>query len=137
MRLPTSSPFWGLSLAVLGQCVQAVTDLSVGMDVSEALDAQNQGVVFKNLNGETVDAIGVVKDYGYEWARVRIMVDPDGTYGLVQDLDYVIETARKPMFVPYLYQMFSRAYIPSLCVFVESFNRNQARQNLTTISSSS
>jgi len=30
-----------------------------------------------------------VKDHSYNWVRVRLMVDPDGQYGLSQDLPYV------------------------------------------------
>lgn len=60
-----------------------------GMDVSEARMAELAGVRFKDLNGQVKPALKIVKDHGYGWVRVRLMIDPDGKYGLAQDLPYV------------------------------------------------
>ncbi|UQN09412.1 glycosyl hydrolase 53 family protein [Deinococcus sp. QL22] len=60
-----------------------------GIDVSEARGAEAAGVTFKDRAGAVKPALQIVKDHQYNWVRVRLMVDPDGTYGLLQDLPYV------------------------------------------------
>ena len=61
-----------------------------GMDVSEALSVLRGGGRLYYPNGTTeADPVAIVSQAGHEWIRVRIMVDPDGYYGLDQDLEYV------------------------------------------------
>lgn len=44
-------------------------------------------------NGTSGDAIDILASHGFNYARIRILVDPPGNYALNQDLDYVIATA--------------------------------------------
>ncbi|BDP43277.1 arabinogalactan endo-beta-1,4-galactanase (plasmid) [Deinococcus aetherius] len=60
-----------------------------GIDVSEARGAEAAGVQFRDRDGTVKPALQLVTDHGYNWVRVRLMVDPDGRYGLLQDLPYV------------------------------------------------
>lgn len=60
-----------------------------GIDVSEARGAEARGVAFKDTTGVVKPALQIVQDHSYNWVRVRLMVDPDGRYGLFQDLPYV------------------------------------------------
>ncbi|GHF49396.1 arabinogalactan endo-1,4-beta-galactosidase [Deinococcus metalli] len=60
-----------------------------GVDVSEARDAELHGVQFRDTDGKVRPALKIVKDHKFGWVRVRLMVDPDGRYGLAQDLPYV------------------------------------------------
>ena len=60
-----------------------------GIDVSEARGAEAKGVAFKDTSGTVKPALQIVRDHSYNWVRVRLMVDPDGGYGLFQDLPYV------------------------------------------------
>lgn len=68
--------------------------LVAGLDPSEAYMVEDNGGVFRRLDGTPVHSLQVVKENGYKWIRLRIMVDPTGTYGLAQDLDYVLRMAR-------------------------------------------
>lgn len=49
---------------------------------------------YKDVDGVPKDGIQIFKDHGYTYARLRVLVDPSGTYGLFQDIDYVKEMAR-------------------------------------------
>ncbi len=40
-------------------------------------------------------AIEILSDHGFEYARIRLLVEPGDAYGLHQDLEYVIETAKR------------------------------------------
>ena len=60
-----------------------------GFDASEAREAQAKGVAYKDTNGTTKAALQIFKDHTYNWVRLRLMVDPNGQYGLFQDLTYV------------------------------------------------
>jgi len=60
-----------------------------GIDVSEARGAEAGGVAFKDRDGTVKPAMQLVQDHQYTWIRVRLMVDPNGQYGLFQDLPYV------------------------------------------------
>mmetsp|Transcript_1838 Transcript_1838/g.3542 ORF Transcript_1838/g.3542 Transcript_1838/m.3542 type:complete len:199 (+) Transcript_1838:38-634(+) len=68
--------------------------LMIGTDVSEVFMVQDGGGLFRYRNGTlAASGLDIVRHYGYCYARVRIMVDPVGTYGLVQDLDHVLRLA--------------------------------------------
>jgi arabinogalactan endo-1,4-beta-galactosidase len=70
--------------------------LAAGVDASEALMAEDGGAVYRRLeDGSVAPALAIVKEHGYQWIRLRIMVDPNGKYGLAQDLDYVLRMARQ------------------------------------------
>jgi len=68
--------------------------IQVGCDSSESLGARRAGVKYKDVDGTEKDPLEIFKDHGYRWARLRVMVDPDGTHGLFQDIEYVKEMAR-------------------------------------------
>jgi arabinogalactan endo-1,4-beta-galactosidase len=69
--------------------------IQVGCDPSESLGARRAGVKYKDIDGTEKDPMKIFKDHGYRWARLRVMVNPDGTHGLFQDIDYVKEMARE------------------------------------------
>jgi arabinogalactan endo-1,4-beta-galactosidase len=71
--------------------------IQVGCDPSESLGARRAGVKYKDVDGTEKDPLEIFKDHGYQWARLRVMVDPDGTHGLFQDTEYVKEMAREIM----------------------------------------
>ena len=60
-----------------------------GFDPSEANGALRQNVQYKDMNGNVKDPLVIFKEHGYQWTRIRVMVDPSGSYGLFQDLAYV------------------------------------------------
>lgn len=62
----------------------------VGADLSEALYAQDRGVVFHDTDGAPKDALQIFVDHGYTWARVRVNVDPPDNpqYAMFTDLAY-------------------------------------------------
>jgi arabinogalactan endo-1,4-beta-galactosidase len=68
--------------------------IQVGCDASESLGARRAGVKYKDVDGTEKEPLEIFKDHGYRWARLRVMVDPDGTHGLFQDIEYVKEMAR-------------------------------------------
>jgi len=61
-----------------------------GADLSEALYAQDHGVVFRDTGGEAKDVLQIFVDHGYTWARVRVNVDPpdDPEYAMFTDVEY-------------------------------------------------
>ena len=65
----------------------------VGFDGSESLGARLAKVPFKDIDGTLKDPIEIFKDHGYGWSRLRVMVDPDGTHGLFQTMEYVKKMA--------------------------------------------
>ena len=65
-----------------------------GVDPSEAYGVLDAGGIFTDERGRTVDPLGIIKQKGCQWVRLRIMVDPNGEYGLFQDLSYVVRMAR-------------------------------------------
>ena len=107
VRRPVVQATLGLLAAGLSACAAGVPDPATsaalhtqatavqptewvkGIDVSEARAAEAAGVKFRDLNGTVKPALQLVKDHQYGWVRVRLMIDPDGNYGLFQDLPYV------------------------------------------------
>jgi len=79
----------------LGALQAPSTDLDIGMDATEALGALQAGAVYRRLNGVVQNPFQMMRSYGYQWSRIRVMVDPNGDYGLLQDQHYVLETARQ------------------------------------------
>jgi len=62
--------------------------------------AEDGGAVFRRLEDNSVaPALSIVQEHGYQWVRLRIMIDPVGTYGLAQDLSYVLRMARQAKLV--------------------------------------
>ena len=74
------------------QAQAVASDWVRGVDVSEARMAESGGVAFKDTDGTAKAALQIVQDHRYNWVRVRLMIDPDGNYGLAQDLPYVKAT---------------------------------------------
>lgn len=66
-----------------------------GFDGSEALGAKRSNVIFKDIDGTPKEPIQIFKDHGYTYSRLRVMVNPSGSYGLFQDVEYVKEMARE------------------------------------------
>ncbi|MFW8627516.1 glycoside hydrolase family 53 protein [Deinococcus sp. ME38] len=86
-------PLTALLTLALPACSAATTPQADafmrGVDVSEARDAERSGVQFRDLDGQVKPALQIIRDHRYDWVRVRLMIDPDGRYGLTQDLPYV------------------------------------------------
>ncbi len=69
--------------------VSVNSSLIIGVDLSEALYAQNMGVDYKDQNGISKDVFQIFEENGYTWVRVRVNVDPDNTdYAMFTDLEY-------------------------------------------------
>lgn len=73
---------------------QETNRVLVGSDFSEVLHALRNNVTYYDVDGTEKDPLDTFAAHGYTWARLRIMVDPPGNYGLNQDLPYVKEMAR-------------------------------------------
>src|SRR5580698_3665213 len=61
-----------------------------GADVSFLPQMEQRGVVFKDA-GVAKPGLEILKEHGYTWIRLRIMVDP---ISLPNNLDYTIAAAR-------------------------------------------
>ena len=72
-----------------------LVQIHAGFDGSEALVAKRSNVPFKDIDGTPKDPLTIFKDHGYTYSRLRVMVGPSGSYGLLQDVEYVKEMARK------------------------------------------
>jgi arabinogalactan endo-1,4-beta-galactosidase len=64
------------------------------VDPSEAYGVLDAGGKFLDAHGHPAHPLALLKKNGYQWVRLRIMVDPNGEYGLFQDLSYVLRMAR-------------------------------------------
>ncbi|ADN01367.1 glycosyl hydrolase 53 family protein [Spirochaeta thermophila] len=69
---------------------RAGNSLQIGVDLSEALYAQEHGVQYRDTNGQVKDVFQIFKDHGYTWVRVRVNVDPpdNPNYAMFTDLAY-------------------------------------------------
>lgn len=70
--------------------------VEVGSDFSEVVGIRKlSNITFKDIDGTPKNPVEIFRDHGYTWGRMRVMVDPDGmeTGGLVQDIEYAVETA--------------------------------------------
>ena len=83
--------------------------MEFGVDPSEAYGVLDGGGEFYDYHGNNdsfkmtrkkndrntpTHPLKIVRRNGYQWVRLRIMVDPNGEYGLFQDLNYVLRMAR-------------------------------------------
>lgn len=57
-------------------------------------ESAGSGVIDTNGDGD-FSGVEIVSGYDFNYARIRVLVDPPGTYGLNQDLDYVVELAKE------------------------------------------
>ncbi len=77
------------ALVLWTQCACA-QDVIAGADVSFLRQAESKGVVFKDA-GVAAPGLQILKDHGYTWVRLRVMVDP---IALPNTLDYTIASAK-------------------------------------------
>jgi arabinogalactan endo-1,4-beta-galactosidase len=71
------------------QCAHA-QNMIVGADVSYLRQMESRGVAFKDA-GVAEPGLQILKDHGYTWIRLRIMVDP---ISLPNNLEYTIASAK-------------------------------------------
>jgi len=77
------------TLVFLASCASA-QDVIAGADVSFLRQMEGRGVVFKDA-GVAEPGLQILKNHGYTWVRLRVMVDP---VSLPNTLDYTIASAR-------------------------------------------
>ena len=78
------------SVLVLGVASVSAQDVIAGADVSFLRQMESRGVVFKDA-GLAKPGLQILKDHGYTWVRLRVMVDP---ITLPNTLDYTIASAK-------------------------------------------
>src|SRR5579863_1895949 len=75
---------------VCGTQLAHAQDMIVGADVSYLRQMESRGVAFKDA-GMAEPGLQLLKNHGYTWIRLRIMVDP---ISLPNNLDYTIALAK-------------------------------------------
>ncbi len=75
---------------VLGALCAHAQSVIVGADVSFLRQMESRGVVFKDA-GVAEPGLQILKNHGYSWVRLRVMVDP---ISLPNTLDYTIASAK-------------------------------------------
>ncbi len=70
------------------QKIKKLTSLSIGILLLFF-------IVNCHPSGDDGSAIEILGNNGFNYARIRLLVDPPGDHGLNQDLDYVISTAQE------------------------------------------
>jgi len=65
-----------------------------GADISLLQCLEDGGGAYKEA-GEPKDAMLIFKDHGFNYVRLRLFLDPDGTLGQVNDLPYTLKLARR------------------------------------------
>jgi arabinogalactan endo-1,4-beta-galactosidase len=71
--------------------------LAIGVDVSEGKYASEHGVTYKDRNGSSGHYLDILRNHGFNWIRIRVLVNPPGDHGLYQTTSYVrdvIQTAK-------------------------------------------
>lgn len=85
---------WVVATSLLALCVgsscRAEVEYAIGADISFLAQAEEKGVVFKD-DGEVRPGLRILKDHGYNWARLRLFHTPDR---LPNNLAYTIAQAR-------------------------------------------
>ncbi len=71
-----------------------VTGFSFGADVSEGKYASEHGVTYKDRNGSSGHYLDIIKNHGFSWVRVRVLVNPPGDHGLYQTTAYAREVCQ-------------------------------------------
>lgn len=77
------------ALALSAPCVSS-QNMIVGADVSFLRQMESRGVVFKDA-GVGEPGLQILKNHGYTWVRLRVMVDP---VSLPNTLEYTIASAK-------------------------------------------
>jgi arabinogalactan endo-1,4-beta-galactosidase len=62
-----------------------------GADISEGKYASEHGVVYKDQDGSSGHYLDIIKNHGFDWIRIRVLVNPPGDHGLYQTTNYVRE----------------------------------------------
>jgi arabinogalactan endo-1,4-beta-galactosidase len=90
-----------LLMGLLGRVGAAETDQAggdpgfvKGADLSLLPSLEEKGVKFEE-NGEAKDGLAIFKDYGFNYVRLRIFVNPNGTHGQVNTLAYTLALAKR------------------------------------------
>ena len=52
-----------------------------GADISELLEMEQKGIVYKDQNGVATDALKILKDNGVNYVRIRLWNDPKDANG--------------------------------------------------------
>jgi arabinogalactan endo-1,4-beta-galactosidase len=73
------------------QAADQAAEYAVGADLSFLAQAERQGVVFKD-HGQPREALGIFRDHGYNWVRLRLFHTPAE---LPNQLDYTIAAAQQ------------------------------------------
>ena len=73
---------------------KADKEFLVGGDISMLTKIEQWGGEFR-LNGEKVDPFLIFKNAGWNCCRLRLFVNPNGRGGVVNDLSYTIELAKR------------------------------------------
>jgi arabinogalactan endo-1,4-beta-galactosidase len=75
---------------ILGARCMCAQGVIAGADVSFLRQMESRGVVYKDA-GVAEPGLQILKNHGYTWVRLRIMVDP---ISLPNNLDYTIAAAK-------------------------------------------
>lgn len=92
-RIVIASVVWVAALTAAAQSW-------LGGDVSMMTSNARQGVIYKDIDGVSVDPYDLFKQQGWNMMRVRLFVDPQNApgrhhdEGVCQNLDYVIDLCR-------------------------------------------
>lgn len=78
------------AVGLLCVCSAQAQGVIAGADVSFLRQMESRGVVFRD-GGRAEPGLQILKDHGYTWVRLRIMVDP---VSLPNDLAYTIAAAK-------------------------------------------
>lgn len=62
-------------------------DIMLGADISFLPELEDKGLSF-HLNGDTLDALKMLHDYGFNYIRLRIFVNPENEKGYAPNKDY-------------------------------------------------
>jgi len=65
-----------------------------GADISALAELEDHGAIYKD-DGQPGDAIGMFRDHGVNWFRLRLFVNPAGNGVVVNDLNYTIALAQR------------------------------------------
>jgi arabinogalactan endo-1,4-beta-galactosidase len=98
LRLPLLRLMFVLSICTAGRGDEVPTPYIIGADISWVQQQEDAGVHFSDQGSEK-DILGILKDHGFNWIRLRIFCNPQAERGYSKagycDLEHTLQMAKR------------------------------------------
>jgi len=84
-----------LVAGTLGLCVTPARAFETGADMSELAREEQLGTIYKDMNGNNIDAVQEAENEHWSCCRLRLWVNPSGQDIMVNNLSYTVALAKR------------------------------------------